>query len=302
MSRNSFQNILWNLHISDPKQKNPPKVNRNHDALFLVRPMIEMMQRKFAINYHPDTQISLDESTMPFKVRVGFKHYNQEKSNRVHIKMFMVSEAETGYICGFEVYTGKDSKHDGPDCTKTTSIVMGLLDSINLLDKGYHVYFDNYYNSPELIERLLERKSHGCGTVRKEHQGLPKTVSKAKLIKRGWTVFHRKGNILALKRRDKRDVYILTGIHKADSVLSLKRNYKGEKIRKPETIFIYNWYMSGVDLTDQFLASYSFLRRSVKWSRKLFIHCIKMVMLNAYILYKNNSKEKKLTGSFAWKL
>ena len=81
----------------------------------------------------------------------------------------MVSETETGYICGFEVYTGKDSKCDDPDCTKTTSTVMDLLDSTNLLDKGHHVYLDNYYNSLELIEKLPERKTHGCGTVRKGH-------------------------------------------------------------------------------------------------------------------------------------
>ena len=148
MSRNQFQNILWNLHVSDPKKKNPPKGHKDHDALFLVRPMVEMMQRKFATNYHPHTQISLDESTMPFKGRVGFKCHNPKKPSRVHIKMFMVSEAETGYICGFEVYTGKDSKHDA-ECSKTTSTVMDLLDSINLLDKGHHVYFDNYHNSPE---------------------------------------------------------------------------------------------------------------------------------------------------------
>ena len=66
-----------------------------------------------------------------------------KKPNRVHIKMFMVSEAETGYICRFEVYTGKDSKCDVLDCMKTTSTVM------DLLDKGHHVYFNNYYNSPE---------------------------------------------------------------------------------------------------------------------------------------------------------
>ena len=130
--------------------------------------------------------------------------------------MFMVSEAETGYICGFDVYTGKDSKPDDAGCAKTTSTVMDLLDSIKLLDKGHHVYFDNYYNSPELIEKLLERKTHGCDTVRKDQWGLPKAVSKAKLTKRGQTVFCRKGNLLALKWKDKRDAYILSGIHKAD--------------------------------------------------------------------------------------
>ena len=134
--------------------------------------------------------------------------------------------------------------------------------------------------------------------MRKDHQGLPKAVSKAKLTKRGETVFHRKGNLLALKWKDKRDVYILTGIHKADTVVSLKRTYKGKKIRKPEAVFIYNLYMLGVDLRDQFLASYSFLRKSVKWSKKFFIHCINMVMLNVYVLYKHYAKEKKTHKQF----
>ena len=34
MSRNHFQNILWNLHISDPDETNPKKGEANHDPLF----------------------------------------------------------------------------------------------------------------------------------------------------------------------------------------------------------------------------------------------------------------------------
>ena len=45
MSRNHFKNILWNLHISDPDETNPQKGEANHDPLFLVRPMVDMMQR-----------------------------------------------------------------------------------------------------------------------------------------------------------------------------------------------------------------------------------------------------------------
>ena len=37
-------------------------------------------------------------------------------------------------------------------------IVLGLLDSVQLLDMGHHVYFDNYYNSPDLIDLLYKRK------------------------------------------------------------------------------------------------------------------------------------------------
>ena len=76
MSRNHFQNILWNLHVSDPDETNPQKGEANHDPLFLVRPMVDMMQRNFHTKYRPGKELSLDESTCPFKGRVHFKCYN----------------------------------------------------------------------------------------------------------------------------------------------------------------------------------------------------------------------------------
>ena len=115
-----------------------------------------------------------------------------------HIKLFMVSEHSTGYICGFEVHTGDASGQSQgnaqklQDASKTSCIVLGLLDSVQLLDMGHHVYFDNYYNSPDLTDLLHKRKMHACGTVRKNQKSLPLAVTQAKL-KQGETVFcHKK--------------------------------------------------------------------------------------------------------------
>ena len=177
---------------------------------------------------------------------------------------------------------------------KLHCIVLGLLDSVQLLDMGHHVYFDNYYNSPDLIDLLYKRKTHACGTLKKNQKSLPLAVTQAKL-KQGETVFHhKKNNLLALKWMDKREVYILSGLHKATNVISKKTNYKGQKVTKPQPVFLYNRYMSGVDLTDQFLQYYIFLCKSVKWSKKYFVHCLKMVILNAHILHKKYSDSKKM--------
>ena len=155
------------------------------------------------------------------------------------------------------------------------------------------MYFDNYYNS----SFLHKRKTHACGTVRKNRKSLPLAVTQAKL-KLGETVFHHKNNLLALKWMDKREVYILSGLHKATNVISKKKtNNKGQKVTKPQPVFLYNRYMSGVDLTDQFLQYYSFLHKSVKWSKKFFVHCLDMVILNAHILHKKYSDNKKCIGS-----
>ena len=64
----------------------------------------------------------------------------------------MVSEQESGYICGFSIYTGKSSNKlvsaDATldkDCSITTKTVMGLLQRTRLLDNQRTVFFDNYF-------------------------------------------------------------------------------------------------------------------------------------------------------------
>ena len=132
-----------------------------------------MMQRNFLTNYRAGKELSLDESTCPVKDRVHFKCYNPKKPNRFHIKLFMVSEPNTSYICGFEVYTGDASgqsqgnAQELQDASKSSCIVIGFLDSVQLLDMGHHVYFDNYYNSSDLIDLLHKRKMHACGSHEK---------------------------------------------------------------------------------------------------------------------------------------
>ena len=46
MSRKSFQNILSNFQIVDNNDQ-VPRNHPNHDPLFKVRPMIDMMERTF---------------------------------------------------------------------------------------------------------------------------------------------------------------------------------------------------------------------------------------------------------------
>ena len=146
----------------------------------------------------------------------------------------MVSEPSTSYICGFEVYTGDASgqsqgnAQELQDASKTSCIVLGLLDSVQLLDMGHHVYFDNYYNSPDLIDLLYRRKMHACGTVRKNQKSLPTAVTQAKL-KQGETVFCHKKQSFGTKVDGQEEVYILSGLHKATNVISKKLITKGKR-------------------------------------------------------------------------
>ena len=67
------------------------------------------------------------------KAAFCFHLYNPQKPNKFYIKLFQVNEALSGYILGFEVYTGKQSVSMADQampldvtCTRTTKLVLGL--------------------------------------------------------------------------------------------------------------------------------------------------------------------------------
>ena len=215
-------------------------------------------------------------------------------------------EALCGYILGFEVYTEKQSvsvadqaKPLDVTCTRTTKLVLRLLACVDLLHKGYHYYMDNHYSSPELFQELYDAETYACGTERKNKKGLPIAVSSAKL-KTGESVFRRNDALLALEWADKCAVYMITTIHDAKMVDTGKRHFNSnERIFKPEPVVQYISKMGGVDKGDQLMSYYSFLRKSVKWWRKLFVHMLNMLMLNAFILHNKFATEKTTHEGFS---
>ena len=77
-----------------------------------------------------------------------------------------------GYVIAFEVYIGKAnsmciemSKPIDTTVNDTIKLVLGLLEKGQLLDKGYNVFIDNYYTSPELLFKCFYRQTFGTGTV-----------------------------------------------------------------------------------------------------------------------------------------
>ena len=50
--------------------------------------------------------------------------------------------------------------------------------------------------------------------------------------------------------------------------------------------------MSGVDLSDQYMAFHMSMRKSMKWWRKLFFYIMNMILLSAYILNTKFGKTK----------
>ena len=67
LSRNKFQDILWNLHVADTAN-NPPPGMPDHDPLVKVCLLVTMCQNNFRLRYTPSEFLAMDESTLAFKV------------------------------------------------------------------------------------------------------------------------------------------------------------------------------------------------------------------------------------------
>ena len=180
MARNTLQAILSNLQVSNSTLDLPCN-QPLHDPLFKVRPMLDMMDRNFVQSYKCGRDLSFDETCCLYKGKISFKCYNPSKPSKWHLKLFEVSDARTGYVVAFDIYTGKNKTNCAlnadvldPDSTQTTKVVVGLMQKGNLLGKGHHVYMDNYYSSPDLFLELFAEECCAGGTCQKIGKIYPK--------------------------------------------------------------------------------------------------------------------------------
>ena len=76
------------------------------------------------------------------------------------VKLALATFVALKFVQEMHLASHRGNAQELQEASKTSCIVLGLLDSVQLLDMGHHIYFDNYYNSPDLIDLLHKRKTH----------------------------------------------------------------------------------------------------------------------------------------------
>lgn len=163
----------------------------------------------------------------------------------------------------------------------------------------HHVYMDNLYTSPTLFKDLKASGFEACGTARTDRIGMPKNFKKPKMKKGDMMTKKLPGGVLALQWKDKRVVTMLSMMHDASMVQKQRRSRHApggiENVMKPTMIEEYNKHMGGVVKSDQLLSYYGFSHRTVKWWRRVFFHLLDMSVVNAYVLYRKTTNNKRIT-------
>lgn len=98
----------------------------------MIRNVVLYLDRKFREYYLPNRKVSVDESAVGFKGRILFKVYNKEKPTKWGIKIFILSESKSGYICALEPYFGKvtTDRMDRQDLGVTSKVVLHLVNKL----------------------------------------------------------------------------------------------------------------------------------------------------------------------------
>lgn len=230
MTRKRFEALMQALHFVDNENAD------TKDKAYKVRSIIVHFNLTFQ-EYHPLTRNqSIDEHMVCFKGHNCMKQYMPKKpSIKWGFKVWMRSDAKTGYCFEFDLYTGR--KPDGCEYALGESVVLQLSEKLNYT--GVRLAFDNYFSSVRLMETLHSNGIKAVATVNSNKRNLPPIAKSAKKMKRGEISgsVEKDGKVAYCQWMDKRPVTMLSNFLKPCETTSVRRRVKGrsskETVQKP---------------------------------------------------------------------
>ena len=178
--------------------------------------------------------------------------------------------SKSGYLYQTDIYLGRK---------QTPGFNLGLRKEVVLqltkdLEQSFcTVYFDNFFNTPKLIEKVFQKGIYGIGKVPANRKQMLKMIDD-KQMQSGDCEFLFSGNTVTCKCMNNRSVLLLSSaLERMNDILSVLRREKGSKtnysVPCPKVVKLYNSGRGRVDLMDQPTAAYRLdLKPSVRFFNK----------------------------------
>lgn len=284
MCRDQFEAIFWSLHLSDVTEDEENERKRGtpqFDRLFKIKSLYGETVNACNSLFQPDWDITIDKRIVASKARIGFRQYTKDKPTKFGYKLFVLADSKTGYTFSFFVYQGKDQtkvkqKEEGLSVTSIIDLMR-----FDLLGKGYHLYIDNFYTSPLLLNKLGQKHIGACGTIRINREGFLRTTTNdlPKKPERKDMKWIRNDNLLFVRWMDTNVVNVCSSFNKAYSRATALRRVKGADghwrkvaVDVSDACKDYNVNMGGVDLSDALIHYYSVHGKTMRWCKTFFYH------------------------------
>ena len=285
MSLNRFWAIWTCLHVVDDQEPS----SGNASITSKIKPLLDILEDTFFINYSPAQEMCVDEAMIKFKGRVKKgKVKMPKKPVKEGFKVWCACCACCGYLCAFQVYEGKPEVRESGVIKKVVLDLMAPFQGMN-----HVVYLDNYFTSGPLVDELAKVKTYTVGTIQQGASGFPQALKTTEIPPNGYAA-QRVENTSYYAFQDRKLVSFVSNIFPLEMKGRVARLPPKGRVLKhqqvPPVLPVYNRYMGAVDRLSQVRRTYGYNRKSKRYWLRLFMTFFDYAVNNSFILYKHNCK------------
>lgn len=289
MPRDRFTTLRSALHFVPEDQ--PTSAEDRLNPLWKVNPVIKKVKQACSKLERRPCSYSIDEQMIPFTGRCSLRQVVRNKPRPVGLKNFVLATSE-GLMLDFEIYLGARTAFAERDLGVGASVILHLANAVPV---NSCLYFDRFFTSVGLLDRLTQLGLHGTGTIMmnrvRERKNLNFKVDN-KMTRGESQQFVCDDDLALIKWKDNKSVMMISNCTGADTTSLVKRWDKASKtyvdVTCPKVISNYNSYMGGVDVLDQQVEYYRAFIKTRKWTLKVIIHFLDLAVVNAWRLYRND--------------
>lgn len=251
-----------------------------------IKDLFEEFVQRSRKNYIPGEFLTVDEMLVAFRGRCGFRMYMPNKPAKYGIKLQILADSKTHYMCNAEVYLGRDN---GPvqqsAFLQPTQVVLRLITSLPK-KSNRNITGDNWYSSVELVNELLKNNLTYVGTMKKKKnkRQIPPEfqASRSRPESSSLFGFQSKTTMVSHVPKKGKSVILISSMHHDAKI--------DKNTLKPDIILFYNDTKSGVDALDQKCVHFSTSRRTRRWPMVLFFQMLNIAGVNSRVLYQCSPK------------
>lgn len=295
MTLHRFERLSAAFHYIDvaAQARHQTEPNAPYDPLALVNPFLKKLAKAYTYYSQCGQFMDIDEMGIKFKGRHKLRQYNAKKPNKFHFKVYCLNNSD-GYLQDFIMYESEFSDR-GDDISESLHPINVLTKDTKFHGNNHILCIDNWYTSVEALKLCFKRKIQCVGTLKRNRRGIP--TSRLFPLTKGKA----RGEMECYKKQFGRHAMFMTAwqdsrpVHFLSTYRPMKAHVKRWiKIKKqpserksvpaPSIVKHYAFGMKGTDLLDQFESYYLFIRKSKKWTKRVFTHFLLTSVCNANIL------------------
>ncbi|XP_037898766.1 piggyBac transposable element-derived protein 4-like, partial [Glossina fuscipes] len=144
----------WSENSLDNSLCFPPG-HAKYEPCAKCKSLVDHANKVFKLHYKPHIQLSIDESLVGTQCHSSITQYlPNKKHHRWGIEFWMLCDCVSKYCLAFSCYKGAKETISTDRKKFEYDVVVNLLEDSKCLNKGHHIFVDNFFTSVELARHL----------------------------------------------------------------------------------------------------------------------------------------------------